>query len=137
MKYANIITGDIVDREMPTTIVVNGSPTVGVKFSYWQSKGWRVVQTIDDPTEGCRVLTYAPKEIDDTYCKLVVETEKNLAEEEAELVVLHEEDAPEGALANYTKKEKLVIKALLKLAEHHYTPTQARTFLRNIWDSLR
>jgi len=94
MSYGNIITGQIKNGEFDQNIVVDGSPMMNVGFAHWQAQGWRIVQSVDDPTAGYRVLTYAPEEIDATYCKLIVATEKNLAEEPAE-----QEAAEAAALA--------------------------------------
>ena len=94
MSYGNIITGQIKNGEFDQNIVVDGSPMMNVGFAHWQAQGWRIVQSVDDPTAGYRVLTYAPEEIDATYCKLIVATEKTLAEESAE-----QEAAEAAALA--------------------------------------
>jgi len=90
MSYGNIITGQIKNGEFDQNIVVDGSPMMNVGFAHWQAQGWRIVQSVDDPTAGYRVLTYAPEEIDATYCKLIVATEKNLAEEAAEIAAAEE-----------------------------------------------
>ena len=83
-KYGNVTTGEIRTTDLPVIAVEDGSPMIGVQLDYWLTKGWRVVTVTNAPSVGCRVVQYAPQDIDGTNCVLTVAVEKNLAEEAAE-----------------------------------------------------
>jgi hypothetical protein len=75
--FDNISTG-----EMGVTLPNPLGATFNPSMDQYRSVGYRERVSVDQPTQGFRVVRYAPEAIDGSTCKLIVAQEVNIAEEE-------------------------------------------------------
>ncbi len=136
MKYANIKTGEITDS-LPTQVGSTWNPTMVQLAEY----GWRVIESVEQPQEGFRVVKRSIVNLTATTCKLIIAEQVNIAEEQAAQAAAAaaaeaEYKAWQADTDNWQKELRFVLTILKPVLKPAMTAAEYKAWLKTEWGKM-